>query len=370
MDKVTAVLTALLETANGKRKKFLLVMKDVEATIADALADATGIAVRHGGKLPLAKTTVCLAVKDGTDVVVGITSCSADRPSPGVAWKDLQPWQQQDFAKNAEKAKKWARAKKPDRVRVHAKGATKSKAKPGNLDALLDAILEDPTDDASRLVYADVIAASDPARSEFITVQVQLAKAKPGSAEKRALTRRETALLKHEHVWTKDVMQVADAATMKRGFVESIEIKGKTWAKHGAKLLSTHPIEIVYVEQGNAAHLNAVAGAPCTAKLRQLDVVYSGPVQDSALGAFLRSAHVGALRELVISTVGDLPPDLFEGVTLPNLEVLDLTLFAVAPAVYASLATLKAPKLRELNTHGKAKGVAALRAAFPKASVK
>src|SRR5262245_31820098 len=112
-DGLPAALVALLDKVNGKRRKLLLTRDDVAQTIQEALASEHGIAVRHGGAEALAKTTLCVAIKPPKrqGVVVGIALCWADRPTPGRGWSELGPWQQ-DFARNVEKAHKWAAVEK------------------------------------------------------------------------------------------------------------------------------------------------------------------------------------------------------------------------------------------------------------------
>lgn len=236
----------------------------------------------------------------------------------------------------------------------------------------LAAILEHPDDDAPRLAYADALTKAGDPRGEFIAVQVQLAVAKSGSAERRALARRDTALFgKHGEPWTKHAMKVCEQATLKRGFVELVAVAGTKWAQHGAALLARDPIRHVYIEGKSAKQLAAVAGAKHTAKLRRLEVELDAkrPSDTAALNAFLRSPYVGAVRELVIETTGALGLDLFDGVSLPATESLELRLLAAPPAVFEGLAQLNAPKLRALNTRGIAKRLPALRSAFANAAL-
>jgi hypothetical protein len=62
-DTIAQSIAALLEQANGERRKFRLSTKDVLSTIRDALASPHGLAVRHGGAEAFTKTTLCFVVK-------------------------------------------------------------------------------------------------------------------------------------------------------------------------------------------------------------------------------------------------------------------------------------------------------------------
>jgi uncharacterized protein (TIGR02996 family) len=291
-------LDALLAAANGRRRTQLLARADVDEAVAEALASPHGVAVRHGGRKLLAMTTMCLAVKAPRGVVVGIRAIVADRPSPGVAWKNLQPWQQ-DVAKNVDKARAWANQKASDRVLVAAR-ASKAATSPSVArgDALYAAVLADPSDDASRRVLADYLVEIGDPRGELIHVQCELAAAKT-PARKRALGKRERELLrKHGSAWRKSALQDAKECTIRRGFVASVRMSGTAWASKGARLYTRDPIEELIVSEPNAAGLAAIAAAPHTARLRALlagAFWLKSPRDIAVLHAFLASPHVGAV---------------------------------------------------------------------------
>jgi hypothetical protein len=118
MTRKEKTLQALLDDANHRRRACLLTVEDVPATAREALASAHGIAVGHGGggRNLVGMTTICLAVRLGASkVVVGVKRTWAMRASPGSTWRDLAPWQQ-DFARNVEKAQRWAKQRAADRL--------------------------------------------------------------------------------------------------------------------------------------------------------------------------------------------------------------------------------------------------------------
>jgi uncharacterized protein (TIGR02996 family) len=360
----------LLAAANGKRRNNLLTVADVDAAIDEARTSPTGIAVRHGGAQLLGKTTLCLAVKDGRSVVVGIDWCWADKPTPGRVWKELGPWQA-DYTRNLEKVAKWVKKKGKDRVRVTPSGAAKTKAKSapkGDGRALLAAVLADPDDDGPRLVYADWLTAQGDPRGEFITVQCALAK----DPKNKALRAREKALMRKASAWTKAARQIGRECVLRRGFVSSVRATALAFISQGASLFATEPVEELEIAHGSPGALERLAAAPHLAKLRSLDVrVYVGSDKDlDKVKKFLRAPAIAQLRQLKLS-IGIWQQldasSLLDGISWPKLEALQLLTFGSG---LDGLATAKLPSLKTLILPGKQKAVLAkFGAVFTKAKV-
>ena len=375
-DVLPPALTGLLDQVNGKRRKLLLTRDDVAQAIDEAMTSEVGIAVRHGGAELLAKTSLCLAVKPPKrhGVVVGLALTYADRPTPGRAWKELQPWQQ-DFAKNAAKAYAWADADKPDRVFVGAAKAKASKAKttakgaaqPAEAGKLLAEILAHPDDDQARLVYADFLTQNGDPRGELITVQLSLPDAK--GARKSQLAAREKELIKkHGRTWAKEAMQDAKEHEIRRGFVALVKMTGTTWGTKGARLFACDPIEELLISKPNAAGLKAIAAAPHTARLRVLansSPIWLQSAKDvTAFTELLKSKHVGAVHDLRFSVDHDSylapVPDLaalFDGVELAGTRRFQIAFGSSLAKGYDALAKLKAPALEELVIGSRSKPV-------------
>src|SRR5262245_10972802 len=79
-------------------------------------------------------------------------------------------------------------------------------------EALLQAILADPEDDAIRLVYADYLEErGEPERAEFIRVQCDLARLDYKDPRRTKLSQREAALLeKYREQWLAPLRRVLD----------------------------------------------------------------------------------------------------------------------------------------------------------------
>jgi uncharacterized protein (TIGR02996 family) len=92
---------------------------------------------------------------------------------------------------------------------------------------LLAGILDDPDDDAVRLVYADWLeehgGENERARAEFIRLQLRRARLQAGSTEAEAIERREKELLRrHGHGWDLELRSLVPDCEYRRGFIEEI----------------------------------------------------------------------------------------------------------------------------------------------------
>src|SRR6476619_208277 len=92
-------------------------------------------------------------------------------------------------------------------------------------DALVQAILHAPDDDAPRLVYADWLEENgDADRAEFIRVQCRVARLPFYDPDYAALTRRTYELLvRHRRAWR--IPYLAARQEFRRGFVETVALQ-------------------------------------------------------------------------------------------------------------------------------------------------
>jgi uncharacterized protein (TIGR02996 family) len=93
-------------------------------------------------------------------------------------------------------------------------------------EGLLEAIAEQPGDDGQRLVYADWLEDHDqPARAEFVRLQLALARLDEDDPRRSALlTREHGLLLEHERDWTLGLRHLADGWRFRRGFVDEVTV--------------------------------------------------------------------------------------------------------------------------------------------------
>src|SRR5262245_23137782 len=117
-------------------------------------------------------------------------------------------------------------------------------------ESFLQAILDDPDDDAVRLVYADWLEEHDqPERGELIRVQIALARLPEDDERRAALTARERRLLlAHGKEWKDGVR-----GFFVRGFLERLNDWGEGWdpdefATQAPGLCARHPIRELSLE--------------------------------------------------------------------------------------------------------------------------
>src|SRR5689334_1385738 len=103
-------------------------------------------------------------------------------------------------------------------------------------DAFIRAIIENPDDDAPRLIYADWLdERGDAARAEFIRVQCQLCDTTLAAEERMRLERRERSLLrKHRGQWQAEVgVPLLGLGAFYRGFLDAVGMNGWEALEHG-----------------------------------------------------------------------------------------------------------------------------------------
>lgn len=231
-------------------------------------------------------------------------------------------------------------------------------------EALFQAILAEPEDDATRLVYADWLdehgGEKGQARAEFIRVQVELSKAAEGDPRVKKLRAREKALwAAHREEWLKSLPAHLRKRYVRfgRGFFEELNWPARSWAKHGAKLFGENPVYRVrlpdqvnrhevgdlvvlpYLERVRVLSLEGcelyepmktlqiLFGTPFLSGLRRL-VLRDCDISSRELGVLTASPLLGRLRELDLAD-NDIGPKgaqlLAESPATVNLRQLDLT---------------------------------------------
>lgn len=183
-------------------------------------------------------------------------------------------------------------------------------------DAFLAAIAGRPDDDLPRLVYADWLDDHDePARAEFIRVQIELARLPLNDPRRPELAARERRLLTdHRDAWR--LPQFPDQVqTFRRGFVERIAATGE-WLLAHPHSLPAAPL-VCALKIVNAASAGAaLAGLPGLDRIARLDLSNTLPGGGFSIPAFLTDAALGHLRTLNLGLCG-----LWPWAVLPLLEV-------------------------------------------------
>ena len=117
-------------------------------------------------------------------------------------------------------------------------------------DDLLQAIIENPDDDALRLVFADWFEDhGELERAEFIRVQIELAKLPNVDNRKPELEQRETELLaRNESAWVKPIRHCVVSWTFHRGFIAEVTVTVDMYKEHTFELLNLAPIRRMWVD--------------------------------------------------------------------------------------------------------------------------
>ncbi len=113
---------------------------------------------------------------------------------------------------------------------------------------LLQNVLDQPGDDAPRLVYADWLEelGGDPDRAEFIRIQCELAKLDELDEGYWPLKRREETLwATHQKAWEAPIKQFGKQFEFRRGFPERISLRANIFLERAKDLFATAPIRHV-----------------------------------------------------------------------------------------------------------------------------
>jgi uncharacterized protein (TIGR02996 family) len=174
--------------------------------------------------------------------------------------------------------------------------------------AFLQAIIEDPDDDAHRLVYADWLEdTGEPAncdRAEFIRLQCRLAHLPDKAPERTRLVKREKTLLKkYAKRWAAPFRELILWWAFRRGFLDSAVVRtegmGETFVPLFQQLVEATPLRgICLFEQfGNPEVL--LPAAPLMTHLREFGVRHGHLHEEgAAYRKLLHSPHLSGLTEL------------------------------------------------------------------------
>jgi uncharacterized protein (TIGR02996 family) len=139
------------------------------------------------------------------------------------------------------------------------------------VDSLFQAILDDPDDDAVRLVYADYLEEhGEPQRADFIRVQIELALLPEGDPRRGDLEARERALLKeHEGEWVAPLGEWAHFPEFHRGFVWGVMLDAPDFMERAEELFRTTPLRHARLSVDSKT-MPALVASPWLARLTSL----------------------------------------------------------------------------------------------------
>jgi uncharacterized protein (TIGR02996 family) len=193
-------------------------------------------------------------------------------------------------------------------------------------DSLLRAIIEDPDDDAPRLVYADWLDEhGESARAAFIRAQVKLARLPVGDPGRPALVQIERTLWRaHRDEWTAWVPEWAEANEFGRGFLEEIRCDAATFFAQADEVRLKAPLQAVRLD-GRAGIAIPMFQSRALNGLRSLTL--SVDVPRIAWEHLATSPYLGQLTDLDLSSRGpatEMVASLLSSTAFPSLRSLRL----------------------------------------------
>ena len=193
-------------------------------------------------------------------------------------------------------------------------------------DALLRAVLAAPDDDAPRLIYADWLDEhGDPARAEFIRVQVELARPGPDRGRRYQLMIAERRLrLAYRAVWSAWLPRWAHRDLFRRGFLEGIICEAEDFIARADEVRLRTPLSIVQLD-GTEGQAVPLFRSRVLEGLRSLTL--SLPIRAGEWEHLGTSSYLARLRELVLNAKGpadEMIDTLVGSTSLPALRALRL----------------------------------------------
>jgi uncharacterized protein (TIGR02996 family) len=172
-------------------------------------------------------------------------------------------------------------------------------------DAFFASFQEEPEDDVSRLVSADVLEdTNEPAmiaHGQLIRVQIAIEKLPCIHRDFRALKNRETELLdRWEHVWLGDMADLLHGWAFRRGLLEAVHADASVFLEFAEQWLARWPTLSVAKLSRADGHLRDLARCPFVAHLRGLDLSNNG-ITARTLPELLDSQFLCLLRGLDLS---------------------------------------------------------------------
>ena len=166
--------------------------------------------------------------------------------------------------------------------------------------AFLRTILEQPDDDAPRLVFADWLEEhGETPRAEFIRVQVELFRLPKNSPRRLELSARERELLdRHQRGWIAALGDWVREWDFARGLLEYVRVQAVDFIRHGHLLFEKAAVRKVRLNEATR-FLADVAESPVLHHLRWLDLSYNGITADR-LSPLLESHSLASLEYLDI----------------------------------------------------------------------
>ena len=182
--------------------------------------------------------------------------------------------------------------------------------------ALFQAVLDRPDDDAPRVRFAEFLDAQGDPYGAFIRAQLACTHALRHRSDEEANELREKAReLRYKHrtpEWTNGVERLGADPEFIRGFVDRIIVDARTYIDHAAELYRRAPIrQLVLTSVGDV--VETIARDSRLSRISWLSVDGKPTIGDSGLATIAASPHLSNLKVLAVS---------HQGIGIAGLEAL------------------------------------------------
>ncbi|MFO7567017.1 MAG: TIGR02996 domain-containing protein [Enhygromyxa sp.] len=327
--------------------------------IAEAANNQSGIAITEQVRSLRLGKELAIAFRHAGQVHFGVRYASNLPMTPSHLWPELKPWYKA-VERNRSRLERWVESAEGI-VSVPLRASSSSAGPSG--EELLAAVIAEPESVDARLVYADWLLARGDAQGELI----QLCEQRGAHADLVLDARIAQLQQAYGERIAGEVAQLASSYTLGRGFVRRLALSAPSFAKHGERLLASHPIEQLDLKPVNAKALARLARVPALARIRVLYLSQIiGRTRPMPFDDLCRSPHFDALRRLELwtwETDGD-PEQAFAQWRAPRLESLHLYEVDSSPRILAGLGRneLVQPRSLLLDLRGRVDWPAALAA--------
>jgi uncharacterized protein (TIGR02996 family) len=356
-EEARVAIAAQLLTANGKRSSRVMAFTDVEACVEAALESELGFSWRSAGESGdvRAVTTLCLAVVRDDHVTISVASAHG-AATPSSAWGDIATWDRFEPTSNRATLLAWAGRKRPDRVRLAVKVDAPERA---TKESLLARIVENPADDAPRLVYADLLAEEGDPRGEFIQVQC-------AGLEARA----SELLEEHGAKWLGPEVTSTLQVRFERGFVHEARVLDLRALAACTPFFESEPVVSLVVDVRGVFEGATLSAFDWTQRLHALALERAGwsrftPAGSEQIGRLLEGRRWKWLERLRFRgmSVGDGGLQRIVEQALPSLSSLEIDEDGVTVVGATSLASSRwSAQVRQLSLSDNAVGIEGLAA--------
>lgn len=144
-------------------------------------------------------------------------------------------------------------------------------------EALFARIMEDPEDDAPRLIFSDILEESgEPDRAEFIRLQIRESRTDPNDPALPAIRERiETLRAEHGVAWINELPQFRGVhwEIFERGFISTARIeKPDAFFEHSTDIFRSTPVSRLRLEQFFSDDFVRIANMAVLGLVRELDL--------------------------------------------------------------------------------------------------